>query len=92
MGIERGIQQVSKTRPGRSGIGMNQGPGEIHDTGRERETVRLRPRQERGCLCSTIPGGLGRYCLSHDSLLSTYRAGPGTVQHQVLLKEGELFS
>lgn len=62
MGVEGGILQVSETRPGRSGMGMNQGQGEIHDTRRERETVRLRPRLERGCLCSTIPGGLGRYC------------------------------
>lgn len=47
--------------PERSGRVMNQGLGEIHYTGREEGTARLRPRMERGwCVCSAMPGWQGQ--------------------------------
>lgn len=47
--------------PERSGRVMNQGLGEIHYTGREEGTARLRPRMERGWyVCSAMPGWQGQ--------------------------------
>lgn len=71
---------------------MDRGQGEIYVTGGRGETARLRPRLERGCLCSATPGGQGWCSESHASPLSIHRAWAGTVQHQVLLKKDGLSS